>query len=136
DVPGGEAQSAEVRCTGQEDAWALVLEGVAAGTQYHGVFHTTDGSTWRLVLQNGGLSLGQSPDAYASKDPYAGPLTLTGANSAAFVTWCPACGNSVSLLRTSDGGKTWDRLQLAAPNKGGEPHGASFIDPDHGWILL
>jgi len=134
DVPGGEVQGATIRCTDERDAWSLVIEGVAAGTEYHGLFHTTDGATWRLVLQNGGL--GQSSGVYDSKDPYPGQMVVTGPNGLAFVTWCPACGNSVALLRTSDGGKTWDSIQVASPDKGGQPIGVSFVDPDHGWILL
>ena len=115
----------------------LYLQGPAAGTSYHVVFHTSDGVTWKPVLQNGGLDPGNPrPGVYASNESYPGPLTVTGPNSLAFVGWCPNCGNSVDLLRTSDGGKTWDRIQVAAPDKGGEPQGASFVDADHGWILL
>ena len=60
---------------------------------------------------------------------------MSGPKSAGFVAWCPAC-NSVSLLRTTDGGTSWNRLEVAGQDKGGDPTGASFVDPDHGWVLF
>jgi photosystem II stability/assembly factor-like uncharacterized protein len=136
DIPTDEPWTATVRCAGASEAWVLLTDGGAAGHLPYALFHTDDGTTWRPVLQEAGTSpLGQKDGVYASQDPYPGTFTVSGPKSAAFVTWCPAC-NSVSLLRTSDGGTSWARLEVAGPDKGGDPTGTSFVDPDHGWVLF
>jgi photosystem II stability/assembly factor-like uncharacterized protein len=137
DVPTGEPWTATVSCAGESDAWVLLTDGGAAGHQAHVLFHTTDGTLWRPVLQEAGTSpVGQRDDVFASPDPYPGQMTVTGPNSLAFVGWCPACGNSVDLFRTDDAGTVLGRLELAAPDHGGTPQGVSFVDPNHGFVLL
>ena len=137
DVPAGEPWTATVGCSSKSEAWVLLTDGGAAGHVAYVVFRTSDGTTWKPVLQEAGTSpVGSQEGAYASMDPYPGTFTVTGPNTAAFVTWCPPCGNSVSLLRTDDSGKVLGRLDVAAPDKGGEPLGVTFTDPNHGWILL
>jgi photosystem II stability/assembly factor-like uncharacterized protein len=132
-----EPWSAAVACAGDSEAWVLLTDGGAAGHLAYVVFHTSDAATWQPVAQEAGTSpVGQRDDVYASQDPYPGQITPFGPNGAAFVTWCPACGNSVSLIKTADHGQVSATLELAAPDKGGEPRGVSFSDPDHGWVLL
>jgi photosystem II stability/assembly factor-like uncharacterized protein len=132
-----EPWAAAVACASESEAWVLLTDGGAAGHLAYVVFHTSDATTWHPVAQEAGTSpVGQRDDVYASQDPYPGQITPLGPNGAAFVTWCPACGNSVSLIKTTDSGKVSATLELAAPDKGGEPQGVSFSDPDHGWVLL
>jgi photosystem II stability/assembly factor-like uncharacterized protein len=136
DVPADEPWTATVRCASDSEAWVLLTDGGAAGHLPYALFHTSDGTTWQPVLQEAGTSpLGQQAGVYASQDPYPGAFTVSGPKSAGFVAWCPAC-NSVSLLRTTDGGTSWNRLEVAGQDKGGDPTGASFVDPDHGWVLF
>jgi photosystem II stability/assembly factor-like uncharacterized protein len=131
-----EPWSSALACGSDSEAWLLLTDGGAAGHLAYVVFHTGDGMTWRPVAQEAGTSpLGQRDDVYGSKDPYPGQITPFGPNGAAFVTWCPACGNSVSLIKTGDD-KVSATFDLAAPDEGGEPQGVSFTDPDHGWVLL
>jgi photosystem II stability/assembly factor-like uncharacterized protein len=135
-----EPWSATLGCANESEAWVLLRDGGAAGHLAHVLFHTADaGATWTPVLQEAGtMPLGQGSDVYASDDPYPGPMSVTGAEPGglALVTWCPACGNIVWLQRTGDGGKTWERHFVVSGSEGGVPEGVSFIDPDHGWLLL
>jgi photosystem II stability/assembly factor-like uncharacterized protein len=136
-VPEGEPWTATVGCATESDAWLLLTDGGAAGHVAHVLFHTGDGTTWQPVLQESGTNpLGQRADVFESPDPYPGQMAVTGPNGLAFVGWCPACGNSVDLFRTEDGGKLLAQLELAAPDHGGTPQGVSFVDPNHGFVLL
>jgi photosystem II stability/assembly factor-like uncharacterized protein len=136
-VPQGEPWTATVRCAGADQAWALLSDGGAAGHLAYAVFQGQDqGKAFEPRLQEQGTKpLGDLADVTSSEDPYPGPFAVLSGSEAAVVTWCPAC-NTVSLLRTADGGTTWDRLEILGADKGGEPLGASFIDPDRGWILV
>jgi photosystem II stability/assembly factor-like uncharacterized protein len=139
-VPQGEPWTSTLACAGPDEAWVLLSDGGAAGHLAHAVFHSGDGGkSWQAVLQDEFTSpLGaDQAGVYASSDPYPGPLAAAGAGSLVFVTWCPACGSgSISALRTTDGGATWERVDVAGPDGGGDPSGSSFVDPLRGWIVF
>jgi photosystem II stability/assembly factor-like uncharacterized protein len=53
------------------------------------------------------------------------------ASEAIFLGQCPACNpQHVTVLRTRDGGASWDRRVV----NGFFPTGLAFADPDHGWM--
>jgi photosystem II stability/assembly factor-like uncharacterized protein len=138
DVPPGEPWTASVSCSSAGEAWVLLSGGGAAGHLAHALFHSGDaGISWQAVLQDEFTSpLGADRTGiYASSDPYPGPLATAGSGSLVFVTWCPACG-SISAVQTTDGGATWERVEVAGQDQGGEPSGSSFVDPGNGWIVF
>jgi photosystem II stability/assembly factor-like uncharacterized protein len=141
-MPGGDQTgwTATVRCGG-DTAWVLVTDGGAAGHIAYAVLRMAgEGSQVEPVLQDAYTHpLGQGKDIPEAVNPYPGPLTAPDALSARFITWCPPCGGDqpfVSLERTQDGGATWTDPTVVDANKPAEPLGISFLDPEHGWVLL
>ena len=134
-VPEGEPWTATLRCAGT-DAWVLLTDGGAAGHLPYVVYQAIEaGPDSMPVLQEVGTRpVGYTKGVVDAQDPYPGPLTAFDGQQALFVGWCPACGNSMALYATSDGGKHWGRTNLV--RQGATPLGMSFADRDHGWILF
>jgi photosystem II stability/assembly factor-like uncharacterized protein len=132
-VPQGEPWTATVRCAGI-DAWVLVQDGGAAGHLPYALFHTAEGGPNATpVLQEAGTRpLGDVKDVIDASDPYPGPLVAFSGVDALFVGWCPPCGNSVSLYGAGPG---WTP-PVEIVKQGGSPLGMTFIDRNHGWLLL
>jgi|SRR6266542_5948464 len=141
-LPAGDSTgwTATVRC-GSDAAWVLVTDGGAAGHIAYAMFRIAGGdSQAQPILQDSYTHpLGQGRDIPESSNPYPGPLTAIDGQIARLLTWCPACGGdmpSVSLERTEDGGATWTDPTVVDSSPPREPLGISFLDTEHGWVLL
>lgn len=116
----------DVACHGN-DVWVVFHEGAAAGTEGYRIFRSLDrGATWRAVFAS-----------FDSKLPmisnYSGPISVTGAGAAVLEGSCSPCGRgTVTLVRTSDGGRTFARTTLR--NMGPGP--IAFVDRLHGLAVL
>ena len=134
-VPEGEPWTATVRCAGN-DAWVLVTDGGAAGHLPYAIYQTVEGGpkVTPLLQEAGTHPLSNVKGVTDAEDPYPGPLTAFDSQHALFVGWCPACGLSMALYATSDGGQHWGRATLV--RQLATPLGMSFADHDHGWILF
>jgi photosystem II stability/assembly factor-like uncharacterized protein len=143
-TPGGDAAAgwrATVRCAGI-DAWVLGTSGTAAlGHQPYAVWRTAEGGPAASpVLQEPythplGSNLG-IPDG---TNGHAGPIVAFNGIRAGILTWCESCdeGNVpfATLEGTEDGGASWSHSGLFSPSGPASPVAASFLDPDHGWVL-
>jgi photosystem II stability/assembly factor-like uncharacterized protein len=133
-IPQSELGTDTLSCSGV-DAWVLGTDGGAAGHLPYVLFSAKAGPKVTPVLQEAGTRpMGTAKGIVDAQDPYPGPFVAFDARNALFVGWCPACGNSMALYATTDGGKRWERAELAS--QGASPLGMSFADRDHGWILF
>jgi len=141
-MPGGDVTgwSATLRCDG-DAAWVVGQGDGGAGHIAYAVFRMGDGDAGpEPCLQDAYTHpLGQDAGIPEASNPYPGPLGAPDAQTARFITWCPACGGDlpfVSLEGTSDGGASWSDSMVVPSSQAAEPVGISFVDPDHGWVLL
>jgi photosystem II stability/assembly factor-like uncharacterized protein len=122
-----------LRCAGQEVAWVLYADGVAAGSQAYAVFRTVDGgANWQTVMQS---PIGPSLSVHVGVGQSAGTLTVLDAANAWVVSTCGPCGENgtSSLEMTHDGGTSWESpVQLSGA--GGFPQTVQFVDRDDGWL--
>ena len=116
----------ELACHGN-DVWVVFHGGAAAGTEGYRILRSLDrGTTWRAV--------------FASFDPrlpivsnYSGPVSVIGRGAAVLEGSCSPCGyGSVTLVRTSDGGKRFARTTFRKM----WPGPISFVDHLHGLAVL
>jgi len=123
---------ATVQCAGSS-IWALFLGDSAAGSQAYAAYASADaGATWRPVVVAPILT-GSDPAFHgvAQLDAYAGPFAAVTPSEAVFLGQCPACDpQHVTVLRTQDGGTTWERHVI----NGFVPTGLAFADAEHGWM--
>ncbi len=122
----------ELGCKGSS-VWSLFHHGGAAGSEGYTAFRSLDGGrTWRAVL----AELDSRQRRLPRIDAYAGPFTALARGTAVFVGFCPACGlrqPTVSIVVTSDGGRTWKRASGLLD--GHTPEAVTFIDSRRGWLL-
>jgi len=138
-IPGGDqGWTATVRCSANE-AWVLAAGGGAAGHTAYVVFRVDDSGAVPVLQEAGTHPMGNDPGIPLAVNPQPGPMVAFGGSAAAVVTSCPPCGGdlpSVSFEETADGGVTWAHPTVAGSNPPAGPLGVSFVDPDHGWVLL
>jgi hypothetical protein len=140
-IPGGDlGWIATVRCAGV-DAWMLASADGGAGHIAYVVFRTNEGGPdVTPVLQEAVTHpMGQGQGIAEALNPKPGPLAAFDALRGGVVTSCPACGGgsaSVSYEQTYDGGGTWYPSTVFGSNPPADPVGASFLSPDHGWVLV
>ena len=112
------------------DAWVVLHEGAAAGTEGYRVYRSLDGGrTWRAVLAS------PSKRGLPPISNYAGPLAVVGRGTAVLVGRCDPCGRyepTATVVRTTDGGRSFSRW---TPFDGYWPYSVSFVDARHGWLL-
>jgi photosystem II stability/assembly factor-like uncharacterized protein len=138
-IPGGDqGWNVTIRCGGA-GAWMVATGDGAAGHTAFVVFRS-DGETNTAVLQEAGTHpMGSDQGIAEAANPQPGPVVAFDESAAAVVTWCPPCGGdlaSVSFERTDDAGVTWAHPDVFGSNVPAEPLGTSFVDPDHGWVLV
>jgi photosystem II stability/assembly factor-like uncharacterized protein len=132
--------AALMRCDGT-GAWVLATGGAGAGHVAWALFRTVEGGPQaEPVLQDTFTHpVGQGGGVPEASNPQPGQLAILDGLTARVITWCPPCGGDapyVSLERTDDGGATWIDPTVVDATHPGEPLGISFLDPDHGWVLL
>lgn len=124
-----------VQCAGQGSAWALDIGPGAASSQepHIGYRAGPDGVVPLFAEQyfpHPGVTVGTS-----SPGSYAGPVSAISPSAAAFVDWCPACGQQ------GQGTVPWDLVTGSrAVAKGAvghlnEPEAASFLSTTVGWVV-
>lgn len=123
-----------IECSGPDAAWALFLgEGAALGNSPYLAYATTDGITWRPVLEEGYIEGALRPQLHAPNGPgsYPGPFSVISPATAVFAGEDPAGAGSTPLVEATNGGASLIRT-------GRITHMASatsiaFTDPEHGW---
>ena len=129
-LSSGFAPTTQVQCAGQGVAWAeLVGPGAASSQQPHIGYFAGPGARPLFAEQyfpHPGIKVSaQAPSSYA------GALSAISPSTAAFVDWCPACGQGVAR---------WDLISGSTLTRKGTitgitlPEGASFLSPDVGWV--
>lgn len=96
-----------------------------------GVWRTTDwGQNWEDVSP--AMDRGANIGAWHFRDAMSGWLVLDPP------PWSPGrqLSKSAIVLRTSDGGRTWVRTEIAAREQAPYPKAITFIDAEHGWLVL
>jgi len=124
--------SATVQCPDLQSIWVLFQGGGAAGSEGYAAYASRDdGVGWQPVVVSP-ILVGSDPafKGVTPLDAYSGPFAATSATHAVFLGQCPACAPRVTVLRTEDGGASWDRHQIA----GFVPTGLAFADAEHGWM--
>ena len=115
-------------CRGRA-VWVVFHEGGAAGSEGYEVYRSLDaGTTWREVLAS------RFQRRLPSISNYSGPFDVLGGGAAVLAGSCSPCGarGTVTIVSTSDGGRSFARKTIAGQNLGG----ISFPDLAHGWLLL
>jgi photosystem II stability/assembly factor-like uncharacterized protein len=140
-MPGGDYTGwlATVRCGG-DAAWLVGQGDGGAGHLAYAVFRMGNGDSQpEACLQDAYTHPMGEGNLPAASNPYPGPLSAPDAQNARFITWCPACGGElpfVSLETTQDRGANWSNSMILDSKEPAEPLGISFVDRDHGWVLL
>jgi len=128
---GGGFPRPELGCHGKS-VWALFHRGVAAGSESYVVFRSLDGGrTWRAVL----AGLDQARSRLPRISAYSGPFAVLG-RTAVFAGSCGACGNgrgTTTVVRTTDGGRTWRSTTLGLD---GYPTAVALADAAHGELIV
>ena len=116
----GAQEMPDVRCGGPE-AWVVLHEGAAAGTEGYHVFRSVGGRSWRAAYAS------PFQRALPSIANYAGPFDVLGSGRAVFTGSCAPCGGSgTATLVSSRARTTWP---------GPAPTAISFLDARRGWIV-
>lgn len=125
--------TAELQCSGPDDAWALITGGVGMSQQAHIAFHVHDQDSFPIYAEGYFPHPGVDTNV-ESPGSYAGPFSAIGPATAVFVDYCPACGaGTAPLAITDDGGRTLQRRHdLPALS---QAMGASFVNADDGWVI-
>jgi photosystem II stability/assembly factor-like uncharacterized protein len=110
------------------DAWVVLHEGAAAGTEGYHVYRSLGGGPWRAVLAS------PFQRKLPSISNYAGPFSVLGRGRAVFSGSCAACGpfGTLTTVRTVDGGASFQRGNVI---RGYQPQALSFTDPNAGWLV-
>lgn len=134
------AWRADIHAASATNVWLLVAGGGhGMSQQAYVVYHTTDGTTFTPVLDEGYFA-SLYPTAHLPSDrnlgAQPGPFTLYGDQAAFFVGWYP---EQLQLTRTVDNGKSFARYNIGKPDDPSEPDffspmGISFADTAHGWV--
>ena len=116
----GAQELPDLECGGR-DAWVVLHEGAAAGTEGYRVFRSLAGGSWRAMFGS------PFQRALPSISNYAGPFDVLGNGRAVFTGSCAPCGGSgtASIVSTSTRA-TW---------RGAAPTAVDFVDARHGWIV-
>jgi photosystem II stability/assembly factor-like uncharacterized protein len=116
-IPRGIGPTGDIALAAAEGVLWLKCSNIAgAGNEWRAIFRSTDGGDSWLPAGTGGFG-------------YSGPIAAASADRA-FI-----CGNRMSLERTSDAGRTWQR---GISGIDGEWFGCSllFSDPLRGWLAV
>lgn len=116
----------ELSCHGN-DVWIVFHSGAAAGTEGYRIFRSLDrGATWRAVFASFEVKLPMVSN-------YSGPISVIGAGAAVLEGSCSPCGyGSVTLVRTSNGGRTFARTTF----RNTSPGPVAFVDHLRGFAVL
>ena len=122
-----------VQCAGDGAAWALDIGPGAASSQQPHVGYHADAAAVVPVFAEQYFPHPSATVTAQAPGSYAGALSALSSSAAAFVDWCPACGNgTVPWALVSASG-------AAITRKGDvpgltQPEAASFLSAQDGWI--
>lgn len=109
-----------IHMTGATDGWGVTNDTVLRTTN--------GGATWKTVLTTKRSSVGAAPAAWFSG---------TGDS------WIAVShGGSVTVYRTTDGGRSWSQTSVTIPNPARFPNNIetpafiTFVDQNHGWLWV
>ena len=131
----GASWTGSIRCVSSKHAWVQLRGDGAAGTRPYVVFRTEDGGPQPVLQERSSSPLGETEKIYAAEDPQPGPFDAVSPHAAFFLNYCPPCGPTFAVIRTLDGGESWQRFDLPQEVQG-DPMGFSLIDENNGWAAI
>jgi len=124
-----------VQCAGHGSAWALDIgPGAASSQEPHVGYQAGPAGVVPLFAEQYFPHPGVAVHT-PSPGSYAGPVSAVSPSAAAFVDWCPACG------QRGQGAVPWDLVTSAGVVAKGDvghlnrPEAASFISETVGWVV-
>ena len=127
------SDSAEVECSGPDDAWALTLGGAASSQQAHTAYQLHDDTSRAIYTENYFPHPGVHTDV-ESPGSYSGPFSAVNPTTAVFIDSCPACNTGTAQMAvTFDSGRSIMR-RGDIPGLS-EATGASFVTGEQGWVI-
>lgn len=133
---------AVIRAAQPNDVWAMAVGSSGMTQTSYSLFHSADnGKNWTPVLVHSTAGGGPAPGFSMNDSGMKGPGSKPGIldvvnNQTVYLSGnCPACGNegTVTIGKTLDSGKSWVNMSQQIPGQSGS---ISFIDPDHGWLIV
>ncbi len=122
------------QCSGSGSAWALDIgPGAASSQEPHVGYHAGRGGVVPVFAEQYFPHPGVTVSAQAPGS-YAGAMSAISPAAAAFVDWCPACGNGTAPWDLVTGSGTTVTREAAVPGIT-QPEAASFLSPQTGWIV-
>jgi photosystem II stability/assembly factor-like uncharacterized protein len=126
----------ELQCAGQTAAWVLFLgSGVAMMHAPYLAYATTQGTSWRGVMEEPMLESALRPQVRLSAGPGSepGPFSVISPSAAAFVGYTPpANGYGAAPVALVSEGTVKSAGDVGAIN---QPLGAAFLTPAQGWVV-
>ncbi|THF73446.1 WD40/YVTN/BNR-like repeat-containing protein [Cohnella fermenti] len=134
--------NAVIRSTGGNDVWIELIGDSGMTQTSYSLFHTSDGGkSWTPVLVKNGAGSGPAPgftmdDKNKPADGLGtspGDLYVVDPKTAIAGGQCQACDTPNTLVRTTDGGKSWTAVKDEFPGYGQQLLAAT--DADHIWLV-
>jgi hypothetical protein len=116
-------------------AWALAVgPGAAMSQEPHIGYHASPAGAVPFFAE-GYFPHPGVPVSFEAPGSYAGPVSAISSSEAAFVDWCPACGDGTAPWGLALGGGAKLIREGAAVGGINQALGASFLSASEGWVV-
>lgn len=131
---------ARVGCAGPSLVWVLFVNEAGAANHKPYVLYrsTAGGQNWTAIFAEAYTGPSYPTVRPQAPEPgsYPGPFDAVNERVLFLLAWDSSGNGTVNLVRTDDGGRSW-QVRPIPPLAGGSPShlGLSFVDGSHGWVI-